>query len=128
MEKRDLIIKEHRGEQLGDILKPVVNEEVFQNTTLRPILKLQNKLLIAIVKNAIESMKIEFDNISNEKKKAVIDNLIKKEASLRNTLKGTIIGWFTIDEYQYYRQHSSVIDKRIMVMIIERINSQIENI
>ena len=46
MAARELFIKEFRGLPLGQITNQSSFEEKFQNETLRPILKLQNDLLI----------------------------------------------------------------------------------
>jgi hypothetical protein len=46
MEARDTYLLELRGETFGIINNQSSLEEVFQNRTLRPILKMQNDLLI----------------------------------------------------------------------------------
>ena len=46
MTARELFIKEFRGLTLGQVTNQSSIEERFQNETLRPILKLQNELLI----------------------------------------------------------------------------------
>jgi hypothetical protein len=48
METRDNHVLELRGEALGTITFQSSLEESFQNKTLRPILKLQNDLFIAV--------------------------------------------------------------------------------
>ena len=42
MEERDLKVKELRNETLGKLTDGISEEEIFQNITLRPILKFQN--------------------------------------------------------------------------------------
>lgn len=51
METRDNHVLELRGETLGIITNQSSSEEIFQNKTLRPILKLQNDLFIAVFIN-----------------------------------------------------------------------------
>ncbi len=51
MEARDNNVLELRGESLGTITSQSSFEEVFQNKTLRPILKLQNDLFIQVFIN-----------------------------------------------------------------------------
>ena len=48
MEARDNNVLELRGEALGTITNQSSVEEIFQNRTLRPILKLQNDLFIQV--------------------------------------------------------------------------------
>tara|TARA_R110002051_G_scaffold185481_1_gene254943 strand:- start:1478 stop:1885 length:408 start_codon:yes stop_codon:yes gene_type:complete len=102
------------------------NEELFQNKTLRPILKLQNPLLLLVFKNYINKHKNIFFTLSLEKRFEYIENAIQKDIKFRNSLKGIIIGQFTIDEYELYIKNSSSLNKRMMSMVIERLKDQIQ--
>ena len=50
------------------IVPNMTEEERFQNQTLRPILKLQNDLLLAAFKNYIKKMKNTFYELKLEKR------------------------------------------------------------
>lgn len=126
MENRDTFIENYRGKILGTITKDSSSEEVFQNKTLRPILKLQNDLFLEVVKNQINKHKTDFYNFPIEKKLAYIDHIIKNDEKFRNSLKGIIIGLFTVNEYKDYILNSSSLNKRMMNMLIERIKNQIQ--
>lgn len=125
MNQRTVFLKEFRGETLGTITEQSSSDEVFQNTVLRPILKLQNDLLIASLNNHLSKSKIDFNSFSIEKKLATLENLILKDIKFRHVLKGMIIGLFTLEEYRIYLQNSSSINKRIMAMLLERLKSQV---
>ena len=101
-------------------------EEKFQNNTLRPILKLQNPLLIAVFHNYIVKHKGVFYDLSIEKRLAYIENVLYKDQKFRNALKGMIIGHFTVDEYKNYIAYSSSLNKRMMNMAVERLKNQVE--
>ena len=126
MEARDNHVLEIRGEALGTITNQSSNEEVFQNKTLRPILKLQNDLLITVLINYAVKQKGVFFSLSPEKKMAYIENVIQRDIKFRNSLKGMVFGLFTVDEYNEYIQNSSNLNKRMMNMLIERLKSQIQ--
>ncbi len=100
--------------------------EAFQNKTLRPILKLQNDLFLAVFKNYIRKHKNSFYELSLDKKLVFIENAIQKDIKFRNSLKGMVIGQFTIDEYENYISDSSAINKRMMNMVIKRLQDQIQ--
>lgn len=102
------------------------NDEAFQNTTLRPIAKLQNDLLIAVFKNYIAKRKHVFYDLSLQKQMAYIENAIHKDMKFRNSLKGMIIGQFTTEEYELYIQNSSALNKRMMTIVKERLLSNIQ--
>ncbi|MDA9572464.1 glyoxalase [Flavobacteriaceae bacterium] len=101
-------------------------EERFQNETLRPILKLQNPLLIAVFRNYIQKRKGVFYELSLPKKLAYVESSLIKDQKFRNSVKGMVIGHFTVAEYEIYIQQSSSLNKRMMNLVIERIKDQIQ--
>ena len=102
------------------------DEERFQNNTLRPILKLQNPLLIAVFVNYATKHKGVFFELSTEKRLAYVENAICKDQKFRNALKGMLIGQFTVEEYEVYIQNSSKINKRMMNLVITRLQDQLQ--
>ncbi|WP_297513792.1 glyoxalase [Flavobacterium sp.] len=126
MEPRDPSLMELRGEAIGTITPFSSSEEVFQNQTLRPILKLQNDLFIEVFRNYAIKQKNVFFDLSPDKKMGYIENVIQRDIKFRNSLKGIVIGLFTVDEYREYIQNSSNLNKRMMNMLIERLKSQIQ--
>ena len=101
-------------------------EERFQNETLRPILKLQNPLFIEVFHQYIEKRKGVFYDLGLEKKLAYIENTLIKDQKFRNSVKGMIIGHFTVEEYLQYSSNSSALNKRMMNMVIERLKDQVQ--
>lgn len=108
------------------IIQNMTEEERFQNQTLRPILKLQNDLLLASFENYIKKMKNTFYELKLEKRMNYITKSIQKDIKFRNSLKGMITGQFTIEEYELYIQNSSALNKRMMNMVIKRLQDQIQ--
>lgn len=101
-------------------------EELFQNKTLRPVIKLQNDLLLEAFRNYIQKHKNVFYDYSIERRLTYITNSIQKDIKFRNSLKGMIIGQFTIEEYRNYIKNSSALNKRMMNLVTERIKSNIQ--
>jgi glutamine cyclotransferase len=126
MNDRDTFLKDFRGETIGSISTVSSVEETFQNKVLRPILKLQNDLFVASFSNYITKYKGNFYNLTLDRRLAVIENAIQKDAKYRNTLKGMVVGLFTKEEYLLYFSNSSTINKRMMTMLIERLKSQVQ--
>jgi hypothetical protein len=108
------------------ITETMSDEEHFQNQTLRPIIKLQNMLLLSVFQNYIVKRKNSFYELNLEKRMTYITHAIQKDLKLRNSVKGMIVGHFTIEEYDNYIKNSSAINKRIMNMVIKRIQDQIQ--
>jgi hypothetical protein len=126
MKTKDEAILELRGTNLGAIFENSSSEEKFQNQTLRPILKLQNDLLIEVFKNYAIKQKNAFFELSPDKKLSYIENAIHRDIKFRNSIKGMVIGFFTISEYKEYIKNSSNLNKRMMNLVIERLKSQIQ--
>ena len=112
--------------KFGDENVESLSEEYFQNNTLRPILKLQNDLLIEVFKNYAVKQKSTFFELSPDKKEKYIENVIQKDIKFRNSLKGIIIALFSVEEYLDYIKNSSNLNKRMMTMLIERLKSQVQ--
>ncbi len=102
------------------------SQEFFQNNTLRPILKLQNDLILALFRHYVKKHKGVFYELSPERKMDYIESAIHKDMKFRNILKGLVLGQFTLEEYRAYSADSSAINKRILSMIKERLKSQVQ--
>ena len=102
------------------------SEERFQNETLRPVIKLQNDLFIEVFRNYIAKHKNVFYQLSLEKRLNYIENAIHKDIKFRNSLKGMVIGQFTVDEYLTYIKNSSSLNKRMMNIVKQRLQSNIQ--
>jgi hypothetical protein len=126
MDSRQHILNSIRPEiASSSINENMSSDERFQNLTLRPITKLQSDLLIAVFKNYIEKHKCVFYGLPLEKRLDYIENAITKDMKFRNSLKGIIIGLFTVEEYMIYIQNSSSLNKRMMHIVKERLISNI---
>lgn len=126
METRDTQLLDWRGNTLGMVNSQSSIEETFQNQTIRPILKLQNDLLIQVFINYAVKQKNVFFSLTPEKKLNYIENVIQKDIKFRNSLKGMIIALFTVEEYLEYIKNSSNLNKRMMNLLIERLKSQVQ--
>lgn len=127
MNSRQTKLKNIRPEILNAKISDNISEnEHFQNLVLRPIIKFQNDLLIAVFKNYIAKYKNVFYKLPLEKRVEYIENSIKKDLRLQNTLKGMILGHFTVEEYELYKNNASNLNKRILGIIKERLLSHIQ--
>lgn len=127
MESRDTVLLGLRPEiPSAQVLPNTSPDETFQNNTLRPVAKLQDDLLLAVFRNYVRKHKNVFYDLSIEKRLDYIENAIHKDMKFRNSLKGIIIGQFTIDEYETYIQNSSALNKRMMNIVKERLKSNVQ--
>lgn len=101
-------------------------DELFQNKTLRPIIKMQHDLCIVVFKNYIRKRKNVFYELNLTKQLAYIDHAVQKDTKFRNAVKGMIIGHFTVEEYVLYIKNSSALNKRMMNIVKERLINSIQ--
>ncbi len=102
--------------------------ERFQNTTLRPILKLQHDLLLAVTKSYFHIKKDVFYSLEKLDQAKYITEQIVGDKNIRTELIGMIIGMMTTEEYSFYTIHSSELKRRIKTMTLERLLSGIEDV
>jgi hypothetical protein len=99
--------------------------EQFQNEVLRPILKLQNELLVAIFKNYCQKRKGTFDKLSDKDKLMYVEQAIKKDMKFKHYLEGIITGMFTEEEYNNFMENEEELTKRMINMLVQRLQSKV---
>ena len=99
--------------------------ERFQNEVLRPIIKMQNNLLVALFKNYIRNRKIEFNKLEAEFQENKINSILTKDINFKNILLGSIIGHFNKNEIKIYLKSKSELNKRIIQMVKQRLQDNL---
>lgn len=126
MENRDKTLADFRPDiPSANVSDNMTSDEKFQNSCLRPIVKLQNELLIAVFRNYIKKHKNVFYDLTPDERLNYIENTLQKDTKFRNSLKGMVVGMFTLQEYELYRQNSSALNKRLMHIVKERLQSNV---
>ena len=127
MSSRDTYLKSLRPDILTKTIKTEMSsEEYFQNTVLRPIIKFQNDLLIAVFIQFCTKYKNVFFDLSTEKKILYIESSITKDSKLRSSFRDLMIGLFSVEEYSEYLKNASALNKRMTGIIKERLISHVQ--
>jgi hypothetical protein len=114
---------------IKDLVKKHTTEiESFQNTIVRPIIKMQHPLLVASFKNYLEKRKVDLQSCSDLEINNKIKSIYNKDISYRNISLGLIIGHFSTSEFSYYINYSSEINKRIIKIIHQRVHNSLSEI
>ena len=103
-------------------------EEKFQNLTLRQIIKLQHNLIVMLFKNYAFVRKTDLKSISEQRIKRFIESSLSKDIAFKNRMIGVIIGHFTIEEYEVYKEFSSEFNKRILAIVKNRLKDSISEL
>jgi hypothetical protein len=102
--------------------------EIFQSVSLRPILKLQNEIIFALINNFLAEHKVVVKNLTDNKKIERIHDIFKNNIQQKQLLFGVVIGHFTHEEILFYNQNKKEVTKRIITMLLERVCSQLDNL
>jgi len=102
--------------------------ERFQNQTLRPILKMQNDLLLAIFVNYLRQKKVPFAQFSPSRQVEWIENCLQKDQRLRQLLLGAVIGLFTLEEWHTYQASRAELSRRTITMLVQRFQNQVSGL
>ena len=87
--------------------------EKFQNEVIRPVIKMQHELLISSLKNYLQKRKVDFSILPDKKKRSKISSIYKTDNNYKNMTLGFVIGQFSMDEFKFYADNSSEINKYI---------------
>ncbi|RCS27380.1 glyoxalase [Polaribacter sp. WD7] len=108
------------------VIQSIVNKsttvtEKFQNEVIRPVIKMQHKLLIVLFEDYLFEKKIEFALVSKDKKSQKIQSILKTDLKFRTLILGCIVGCFSVEELKIYNANRSEFSKRINQIIIQRL-------
>ncbi len=98
-------------------------EEKFQNDVLRPIIKLQNDLILSCFEYYLKRIKVDILKLNIVQKANLIEKSFKRDAQLKVDMRSLIIGLFTFAEYKEYLNISAQLNKRINSIIQERVGN-----
>ena len=114
---------------LEDLIKDNMSAlELFQNQTLRPVIKMQHDLLIASFNAYKAKRKIDFSSLTDQKKRSKTKAVFVKDINYKNLTLGFIIGAFSLEEFAYYSLNTSELNKRIIQIVIQRVQDSLSEI
>ncbi len=126
IDRDERLIRQRPDLPVSKIKDNMSSEEYFQNAVLRPILKFQNDILIEVFKTYISKRKNVYYTLNQNQKLNYVTHSIQKDIKFRNQLKGMIVGLFSLEEYELYTENSSALNKRMMNLMIQRIQNQLQ--
>lgn len=127
MKMRDEVLVKIRPE-VSFTREGMTTEESFQNITLRPILKLQNELILSAFKLALHKSHPQYNVFNSTEQKRLIRTLLKMDSSIKTFLTNAVVALFTLNEMMFYNENKTAINKRITELLIKRIEDQQERL
>ena len=102
--------------------------ETFQHETLRPVLKLLNSNLLALVTSYLTKYGTGFAEMDQADQRRKLRNLVSTDRRLKRTLVGMAMGHFTEDEFAFYLAHRHELRRRMVDLLETRVVDQVEAI
>ena len=115
-------------------LRPTINAETtdsegtvghFLHAILRPVLKLQNDLLLAVVADFVHDHHIALRPTDQHHQ---LTELLTRNTKLRYTIVGLVTGAFTAAEYAVYRPQRAELNRRLLEMALRRVLDQVDTV
>ena len=97
--------------------------EQFQNTSLRPILKFQNAVIVLYFTAQLNGEEIPKSSVLRE---ALIKVRFQKDPIIRNTLIGMVLGLLSAEELEFYVLHKAELTKRIVALLCQRLKDELK--
>ena len=101
-------------------------DQLFQDKTLRPILKFQHDVIMALFDDYLTIHRIDLKQITTAQRNEKIDQIIKQNQTLQALFKGIVIAFFNNKEIEFWKINKMAINKRIQQLLIKRIQSSFE--
>lgn len=107
--------------------KPEIHleNELFQNEVLRPVLKMQHEITLKLFNSHIINLGIVWNDLKKSKKTQCVENQLSKNIQLKNLIIGIVVGQFKELEMDKYLINYREFNKRILQMTTQRIVSTI---
>lgn len=124
-----------RDEPLRQLRPPIPTEstadspaEQFQNQTLRPILKLQNELLLRLYRQYLHKRKQPLMRLSAREQTDYITHSVQQDQKFRNLLVGLVVGQFTLPELEQFLADEAELTRRLASLVAQRLTTQLDRL
>lgn len=102
--------------------------EAFLHRTLRPVLKLQNSLILQLVAHALLRQVPQIGRFAPADRRMRVETLLRTDGRLKQTLLGVVYGALTDDELAFALAHDAEVRRRTVALLRERVLSQAETL
>lgn len=125
LDKRDHAVKSIRPE-LPANADSINSIEQFQNDTLHPIIRFQDSLVFAQFRKYVRKFKPAFNAYNQRAQRNYIQEVLKNDPRIRNSLIATIVSMMTLEEYNFYCDHKLKVNRQIITLLVERLQAHLE--
>ena len=102
--------------------------EAFLHRTLRPVLKLQNDALLALVTHDVAKRVPGFAGLPSEDRRQRLAATLRSDSRLKRVLLGIVLGALTANELVFALDHEAEVRRRVVALLAERVLSQSDQV
>ena len=102
--------------------------EAFLHRTLRPVLKLQNPLLLQLVARDVARRVPGFSGFAVDDQRDRLATTLRSDSRLKQGVLGMVYGAFTESELAFALDHLAEVRRRTFALLTERVLSQTETV
>ena len=102
--------------------------EAFLHRTLRPVLRLQNDVLLALVARDVAARVPGFAAFARDDQRARLAATLRADSRLKRVLVGVVYGALSASELAFSLDHEAEVRRRIVALLAERVASQTETV
>jgi hypothetical protein len=102
--------------------------ETFMHQTLRPVMKQLNEKLLTLSKLNLKSHEMAFKLLQPFEKEERVNALVSTNQPFKNTAVGMVLGLLNETEFEFYKGNTRELNKRIGVLLRERLSSQLQKL
>ena len=124
MTDRDAVLLAARPVVDADPARAATPLEAFVHETLRPVLKLQNELVLQVVVAELRKRTPRFADAAVDDRVVHLERLLGGDSRLKRTLVGVAMGALTAPELAFWLRHESEVRRRTVALLVQRVASQ----
>lgn len=124
MTGRDRTLLSLRPTVAADVEAAATDVEAFLHRTLRPVLKLQNGTILALVTADVRKRVPGFDGFAPDDRRQRLTETLRRDSRLRRVLLGVVYGALTEGELAFALDHEAEVRRRVVALLVERVTSQ----
>lgn len=129
----DYTIQDERDNGLKKI-RPEVGFEIsresevafFQTSSIQPIIKFQASIVMAQFSQYLRKFKPGFNVYNQKVQYSFIEDVLRTDPRIKNSLIASIVSLMTLDEYAFYCANKVAVNKIIIQLLTEQVKRHIE--
>ena len=128
MTDRDAALLALRPRVDADLEAARTEMEAFLHRTLRPVLKLQNPVVLQLVAHDLAERVPGFSGVALDDQRDRLRARLRSDTRLQRVLLGVVLGALTRRELAFALENAPEVRRRTLALLAERVTSQAEAI